>query len=75
MDTTILQKIADRVKHANTMKTKEIRLSIEDANELLVVIAYVTATESEELKGLVKTFLDEMKAMQPQLIKVSGGSF
>jgi hypothetical protein len=75
MDTTILQTIATRIKHASATNSKEIRLSIHEANELLAVIAYVSAQESEDLKVAIQDFLDQLTKIQPQIIHVSGGTF
>jgi hypothetical protein len=73
MDTTILLTIAERIKHASATNSKEIRLSIHDANELLAVIAYISARESEDMKKLIQDFVDHLN--NQQIIHVSGGTF
>lgn len=75
MNTEILDKIVHRIQHANATKSKEIRLSLDDANELLAVIAYVSNKESEELRGLIKDFLEDLNSTRPQLFNLSGGTF
>jgi ElaB/YqjD/DUF883 family membrane-anchored ribosome-binding protein len=75
MNTEILDKMVSRIQHANATKAKEIRLSLDDANELLAVIAHVSNKESEELRGMIKDFLEDLSNVKPQVINVSGGTF
>jgi ElaB/YqjD/DUF883 family membrane-anchored ribosome-binding protein len=73
MDTTILQTIADRIKNASGSGSKEIRLSINDANELLAVIAWVSSKENQELRAAIQQLMKMQQTVGT--IHVSGGKF
>lgn len=75
MNTEIIDKIVHRIQHANATKSKEIRLSLDDANELLAAITYISNKESVELKGLIQNLLADLNTLRPQLVNVSGGTF
>jgi ribosomal silencing factor RsfS len=77
MDLTVLQTITQRISHAQASGSKEVRMSIAEAQQLLAAITFVTATSNQQLRAHFDELLAEIKRVSqislPQTL--SGGGF
>jgi hypothetical protein len=77
MDLTVLQTIIQRITHAQATGNKEVRLSISEAQQLLVAITQVTTVSNQQLRDQFDELMAEIKRLSTISLptKISGGGF
>jgi hypothetical protein len=77
MDLTVLQTIIQRIAHAQATGTKEVRLSIAEAQQLLIAITAVTTANNQQMQNQFDALLNEIKRLSSASLptKLSGGGF
>jgi len=77
MDLTVLQTIIQRIAHAQASGGKEVRLSIAEAQQLLLAITHVTSISNQQLRAQFDELLAEIKRLSTISLPttLTGGGF